>query len=74
MRAHRPVKFTFPEKPVNCPACGKNTVVSVVYEPMDEEIVEAVRRGLFIHGNEDPSAPHPCWGCTSCGAAFFCEE
>ncbi|GAD04726.1 hypothetical protein HQ45_06605 [Porphyromonas crevioricanis] len=74
MRAHRPLNFSFAEKPVNCPACGKNSVVDVVYAPMDEATAEAVRQGKLIQGNEDPSAPHPCWGCTSCGTVFFCEE
>ncbi|MFC4665166.1 hypothetical protein [Falsiporphyromonas endometrii] len=74
MRAHLQPKVTFETKPVNCPACGRSCIVDVVYAPFDKETEEKVKQQKLIQGNEDPLAPHPTWGCTSCGTMFYKEK
>lgn len=71
MRAHLQPKVEFESKPENCPCCGRSCIVDVVYAPFNDEVAKMVEQRKVIQGNEDPAAPHPTWGCTSCGTMFY---
>lgn len=52
--------------PEKCPACGRDTVIGIVYGEPSREMMEKAQRGEIILGGCNVDYPAPRWECKTC--------